>query len=121
MQPVKEKLRNLRKILPHEEEPLYAFARAMAERLNSTVTPQGFYLLGSVMVQEAYQGVRGRETEPLLADLQGYEREFYANLQAAIVPLANVTCDKHFAIEVAQHHAKVMEMARAESKKILDG
>lgn len=111
---VKEKLKNLRKYLPGQEQIVYDFAAKLADRLNPELVPAGFNTAAELLLYDAQKGVDGYTGQPLGGHfhLIGYLPQLYAALRMSIPDIAEAVCPEDFAKGVKEFQDKVYEIAR---------
>ena len=102
MEPVKDKLRNLRlrnlrDQMPHADDMLCEFASMLADRLNPRLTPEGFFLTVQLLMYDLQTGFDGFTGQRIIGSLSGNPSVFYMVLKLYITLIAEATCPKDFA------------------------
>ncbi len=114
MEPVREKLRNLRQYMPDQEETVYRFGEFLAERLkNPELVPLGFCLEATLSLYDLQKGVDGYTGKPINSALVGYPQIVYNLLYSYIPAIAEAVCPEDFAKGVKQ----AFEQIEAETSK----
>ena len=111
MEPVKEKLRNLREhmpnCMPNFEDITYDFGAYLADRLNPKLVPQGFNLAAELALYDLQKGVNGFTGQPIRSNLVGYPPMIYGILRTQVPEIAEAVCPKDFARGVRDFYEKV--------------
>jgi hypothetical protein len=97
MEPVKAKLKNLREHMPDQEDVVYDFASYLADRLNSELVPEGFYMASQLVLYDLQKGVSGFPSNPIPSSLAGYPPQMYAFLNMYVSQIADAVCPPEFA------------------------
>lgn len=109
---IKRNLKNLRQIMPSEDDTLYEFADFLSERLNSRLVPEGFNMAAQLALYDLKTGVDGYTHQSIRSRLVGYPSMIYALLEMRIPDLAQATCPEPFAKGVKRVYDEVHEMMR---------
>ena len=111
MEPVKEKLRNLRVHLPQDVESTYQFGEFLADRLNPDLVPKGFLLAAQLALCDLSTGVDGYTGEPIIGGLTGQPPGLYRLLEMRIPDIARTVCPVDFAEGVKRAYDQFREKA----------
>jgi len=112
MEPVKEKLRNLRTYMPKAHDGIYTFGQLLAERLNPEIVPDGFYLAAELLVDELQKGVDGRSGKKIINSLTDNPPVVYWVLRREIPNIAKAVCPEDFAAGVKTAYDEVQKRVR---------
>jgi len=116
MEPVKEKLRNLKDYIPKGDDFLYGFARYLADRLNPELVPMGFNLACELAIEDLKRGgdygEDGKMDVP--SSLIGYPPMMYGLLRMRIPEITKATCPSEFAEEVNKVYEEVNTKIRGD-------
>lgn len=107
MEPIRAKLKNLREVMPNQEETLYTFGSYLADRLNPELVPAGFYMAAQIALYDLQTGVDGFSGEPIQSNLVGCPPQVYANLNRFVPQIAEAVCPPDFAEGVKKMDTKV--------------
>lgn len=107
MDPIKEKLRNLREHLPQQDETVYDFAAYLTDYLNPRLVPAGFHLGAMLALHDLQTGVNGFTGEAFSSRLAGSPSQLYVSLEKFIPQIAEATCPPEFAQGVREYHEQV--------------
>lgn len=113
MEPVKEKLRNLKDYMPGGEEFVYNFGKFLADRLNPQLISSGFNVAAELALHDLEQGVDGFSKQPIRNGLEGYPSPVYAALRMQVPDIAKAVCPEEFAKGVKEFY----EQVKADMKK----
>lgn len=102
MEPVKEKLRNLKEYMPGEDQTIYDFGEFLADRLNSIVVPRGFYLATELALCDLRAGIGRFGRHQVKSSLVGYSPVIYDRIGIYIPNIAKAVCPEDFAERVKQ-------------------
>jgi len=102
MEPVKEKLRNLQKYMPEQQELVYEFGNYLADMLNPELVPFGFNMAAELALYDIQAGVNSFTKEPISTRLAGYPPQIYALLRNEIPDIAEAVCPEDFAKDVRE-------------------
>ena len=72
MEPISEKLRNLKQYMPDQNDVVYKFGEFLAGRLNPKLVPQGFVLAAKLALYDLQEGVDGFSGQPIRSSLVSY-------------------------------------------------
>ncbi len=115
MEPVKDKLKNLKDYIPKGDDFLYDFGAYLADRLNPELVPVGFNFACEASIEDLRRGgdygEHGKVDVPL--SLTGYPPAMYGLLRMRIPEIAKAVCPLEFAEEVK----KVYDEVNAEIRK----
>ncbi len=100
MEPVKEKLRNLREHMPDETEIVYDFAAYLAERLNSELLPQEFNMAAELALYDLETSIDEYSGKPIPSSLVGHQPITYGLLGMYVPEIAKAVCPEDFANDV---------------------
>jgi hypothetical protein len=100
MEPVKEKLRNLREHMPDQQDETYAFGAYLADRLNPKLVPMGFNMAAELTLYDLEKGVDGFSGQPINSVLVGYPSMVYDLLRTQVPQIAEAVCPEDFAKRV---------------------
>lgn len=102
MEPIKERLQNLREYMPGEDEIVYQFGTFLANRLNPELLPAGFNLSTELAISDLRRGIDGYSGQPIRHKLSGYPPIIYTLLRMRVPDIAYAVCPQGFAKEVEQ-------------------
>ena len=109
MEPVKEKLRNLKDYMPKEDNILYDFGKYLADKLNPQLIPAGFNLACELAIEdlrrEGNYGEHGTVKVPM--NLTGYPPQLYSLLRMRIRDIAKAVCPSDFAEQVNKVYEEI--------------
>lgn len=97
MEPVKEKLRNLRKYMPSQQDVIYEFGAFLADRLNLELDSQEFHTAAELALSDLQKGVDGFTGNPVQSRLVGLPFKSYFLLAAKVPQIAKAVCPEDFA------------------------
>lgn len=106
---MKEKLKDLRKYLPEEDDFTCQFASYLASKLNPEIFPGGFNLAYVLAVADLKRGGiydTGNVKVPI--DLVGYPNIIYVQLEMKILHIAEAVCPPEFAKEVRKNYEMLL-------------
>jgi len=113
MEPVKEKLRNLRVHMQDVPDIVYEFGDFLANRLNPEIFPIGFNVAAEFALNDMREGTDSFSRQPIKErGLVGDPPEVYAGLSMYIPEIAEAVCPEDFAQEVVQVYEKVKAKMR---------
>ncbi|MBS3150625.1 hypothetical protein J4425_02365 [Candidatus Woesearchaeota archaeon] len=107
MEPVKEKLRNLREHMPDQQDVIYDFGAHLADRLNPELVPQGFNMAAELALYNLQKGVDGFSGQPIRSRLVGYPSMIYGLLRMQVPQIAEAVCPEDFAKGVKDFYEQV--------------
>lgn len=109
MEPMKEKLRNLKEYLPGEDNFMYNFGKYLADTLNPELIPEGFNLACELAIDALRKGgdygSYGKVKVP--PSLVGCPSMLYSVLRMRIPAIAKAACPPEFAEEVNKVYKEV--------------
>ena len=110
MEPVKEKLNNLKQYLPDTDDFLCNFGKYFATVLNKKAVPQGFNFAYEISIQNIKKGNYGeKEKMRIPSSLTGQHPSVYNILRETLPEIAKATCPPEFAEKVIEYHNKIMK------------
>ena len=115
MDEAKEKLRELNKYLPMEQDLTYEFGRLLSEYLNPQLVPEGFVLGCYLLINDLQKGVDGFTQDPIRSSLVGMPPIVYNMLIWDISRIAEVIFPEEFASEV-KSFIRETDQKKAEKK-----
>jgi len=104
-----QKLRELEKHLPGQQEMVYQFGDFVAGRLNQRLLPQGFVMVCELAIYDLQEGVSGFSGKPINNRLVGSPPLIYALMRMFIPVIAEAVFPAEFAAEVKQFIEAVNE------------
>ena len=107
MEPVKEKLRNLREYMPDQPDEIYDFGAYLADELNLDLVPQGFKMAAELAICDLERGINGFTGQPIRSRLVGHPSVFYRLLRIEVPELAQAVCPEDFAKSVIDFQKQV--------------
>ena len=107
MEPIKEKLKNLREYMPEQEDLVYEFGAYLAQRLNPELVSEGFNMAAELALYDLQTGVDGFTGKPLMNRLVGYPSAIYGFLRFQVPDIAKAVCPEEFAHGVREFQEKV--------------
>ncbi|PJE81236.1 hypothetical protein COU58_03555 [Candidatus Pacearchaeota archaeon CG10_big_fil_rev_8_21_14_0_10_32_42] len=107
MEPVKEKLKNLRKYMPNQDDTIYDFGAYLADRLNPELFSQGFNMAAELALYDLQTGVDGFSGQPIRSRLVGYPSMIYGLLSMQVPQIAEAVCPEDFAKGVKDFYEQV--------------
>ncbi len=107
MEPVQEKLRNLREHMPDQQDVTYDFGAYLADRLNPELVPQGFNMAAELALYDLQKGVDGFTGQPIQSRLVGYPSMIYGLLRMQVPQIAEAVCPEDFAKGVKEMYEQV--------------
>ena len=107
MEPVKEKLKNLREHMPEQDDTIYSFGAYLADRLNPELVPQGFNMAAELALYDLEKGVDGFTGQPIQSRLVGYPSMIYGLLRMQVPQIAEAVCPEDFAKGVKDFYEQV--------------
>ena len=92
---------NIDALIPQDSPELHEFARFLADHLNDTLTPLGFYgcVLGAI--DELRRGIDGFTDEPIRSPLVRQRPQMYLALLQEMPTIACAVCPSDFAQKAA--------------------
>ena len=93
---LKQKLMNLNKVMLDATEPLYEFAKLLADKLGPTTSPVNFYLLSSEQIYEDLNRAIGSKSKKLPTIIR-----------MQIPEIAEAVCPKDFADNVKEIYRQI--------------
>ena len=96
MEPVREKLRNLRKFMPGKHDLVYELGAYLADNLSSPEDPKVFELAALQSLYELERGI-DRFNNPIKNELVGHLHDTYEILKEYVPGIAKATCPEDFA------------------------
>lgn len=106
-EPIKEKLKNLEKYMPEEEDTIYRFGEFLADRLNQQLNPLGFNMAAELTLYDLQRGIDGFSGQPIRNSLVGYPPMIYFLLRMRVPDIAKAVCPEDFAMEVENFQKEV--------------
>ena len=107
MEPVKEKLRNLREHMPNEDVIIHHLGAHLADYLNPTLVPEGFILATELAFYDMEKGVNGFSGKQVSRKLSGYPLQLYAVLRLRIPEIVAAVCPEDFASKVNECYERI--------------
>lgn len=95
-----QKLRELEKQLPTQQDAIYEFGRFVADRLNTEIHPLGFVMACELAIYDLQNGVDGFSSQPIRSQLVGYPPQTYQGMKMWIPIIAKAAFSEEFAAEV---------------------
>ena len=97
----KEKLQNLRELLPNADELVYGFGLYLTDYIiQPQLNPKGFALVCALALSDLRVGSNGYTGKPIPGELVGLEPAIYEKLQMEIPNIAAAVFPAHFAEDV---------------------
>jgi len=100
MEPIKQKLRNLREHMPDCEQITYDFGAYLAERLEPQLSPGRFASVTVHMIDDLSVGSDGDTQQRINNNLTGYPPDRYRALRKQVPEIAQAVCPADFAAKV---------------------
>jgi hypothetical protein len=96
---IKDKLHNLSKYLPSEDELVYQYGIFLADRLRSQITPRNFVMLAQTSLVDLQKGIDGFGNQ-ITNKLAGKSPMVYSMLEKSISEIARAVFPEEFADSV---------------------
>jgi len=102
MEPVKEKLRNLREYMPNHKDITYVFGVYLAEGLIPQLSPKEFSYIAVLTLHGLSENINlnGSTGQHIGSKLMGHSLATYAQLWAQVPQIAKAVCPEDFAKSV---------------------
>ena len=94
---IKEKLRTLSELIPGTEDHISKFGAFLADTLNDTIVPEGFYVGAELALYDLQKGINAFTGKAIQSDLVGQSPMIYELLRMSIPEIANAVCPESFA------------------------
>jgi hypothetical protein len=117
MKEAKEKLSELQKYMPKNEDTIWEFGRMLSTKLNPELVPEGFVMACELLIYDLQKGVDGFTGQPIRSKLVGYPPMIYALLRMEIPHIASVIFPEEFATAVKDFIQEVNKEAREKQKQ----